>query len=262
MKELYRFLVKIGLDPLAFLYFIIGMPVFIRDLYKFRKLSPNKKEFPIGKLYPIMMNKSSNSGTMKGAYFHHDLWAARHIYNSKPVRHVDIGSRIDGFVAHVAVFREIEVFDIRKQTSSVKNIVFKQADFMQLPDNLTEYCDSISSMNAIEHFGLGRYSDPIDPNGHLKGIRNITTMLKPGGTFYFSVPLGKQRVEFNAHRVFDLTYLLDLFDANFTVESFSYVDDQGDFKENVELESESIRNNYGCWFGFAVLKLKKKLVID
>ena len=260
MKEFYRFLVKIGFDPLAFYFFLKGIPSFLRDYYKIKSLLVDKKEFPFGTIYPLMMNKYSNSGTMKGAYFHHDLWVARDIYDSKPIRHVDIGSRIDGFVAHVAVFREIEVFDIRMQTSKVKNIVFKQADFMQLSSDLIGYCDSISSLNAIEHFGLGRYGDPIDPYGHLKGIENITSMLKPGGIFYFSVPQGKQRIEFNAHRVFNLTYLLKVLDKNFIVESFSYIDDKGDLNENVELIDEKINNNYGCNFGYAIFKLKKRIV--
>jgi hypothetical protein len=32
------------------------------------------------------------------------------------------------------------------------------------------YCDSLSCLHALEHFGLGRYGDPIDPRGHEKGI--------------------------------------------------------------------------------------------
>jgi hypothetical protein len=55
----------------------------------------------------------------------------------------------------------------------------------------------------LEHFGLGRYGDPIDPVGHERGIANMALLVQPGGTFYLSVPIGRERVEFNAHRVFD-----------------------------------------------------------
>jgi hypothetical protein len=257
MKGFYRFLIKIGFDPLTFLYFLKGLPAYIIDYVRFKKLMSNRKEFPFGKIYPLMMNKSSNSGTMKGAYFHHDLWVARDIYERKPVKHVDIGSRIDGFVAHVAVFREIEVFDIRDQQSKVKNILFKRADFMQLPEELKEYSDSISSLNAIEHFGLGRYGDPIDPDGHIKGIKNIYDMLKKGGIFYFSVPIGRQRIEFNAHRVFDVSYLLKLFEGKFEVVTFSYVNDAGNLVEDCNFSKEEINQNFGCYFGFCIFKLKK-----
>jgi hypothetical protein len=260
MKEVYAFLVKIGINPIAFYTFLIGLPSFIRDYRKFKRKLTDKSEFPFSSFYPIMMEKKSDSGKMRGAYFHQDLLVARMIFENNPVRHVDIGSRIDGFVAHVAVFREIEVFDIRKQTSTVKNIIFKQADFMQLAPDLIEYSDSISSLHAIEHFGLGRYGDPIDPNGHLKGIESMYKMLKPGGTFYFAVPMGRQRIEFNAHRIFGLSYLLKILKDKFSIEYFSYVDDAGDLYENVELIEDKIGNNYGVDYGCAIFKLKKKIV--
>ena len=60
-------------------------------------------------------------------------------------------------------------------------------------------------------------------------------MLKRNGKFYFSVPIGSQRIEFNAHRVFSLKYLMDLFKSNFYINSFSYVDDRGDLYKNIEL---------------------------
>jgi cyclopropane fatty-acyl-phospholipid synthase-like methyltransferase len=91
---------------------------------------------------------------------------ARWVYENRPIRHLDIGSRTDGFIAHVAVFREVEMLDIRDIQSNVKNIVFNLEDLMQLPEELVGRFDSVSSLHAIEHFGLGRYGDPIDANGH------------------------------------------------------------------------------------------------
>jgi len=209
-------------------------------------------------MYPILDERFKTSGTMSGHYFHQDLYVARQIFFNKPKRHIDIGSRTDGFVAHVAVFREIEIIDIRSQTSKVKNIKFKQANFMKLPIDLVEACDSASSLHAIEHFGLGRYGDPIDYNGHLKAIENITKMLKKNGTFYFSAPIGKQRIEFNAHRVFSIQYLINIFKKNFDLKEFSYVDDKGDFFENILLDKQKIDQNCGCNLGCGIFILKKK----
>jgi hypothetical protein len=76
------------------------------------------------------------------------------------------------------------------------------------------YCDSLSCLHALEHFGLGRYGDPIDPSGHEKGVRNMAALLKPGGTFYLSTPIGRERVEFNANRVFDPRTILRLAEAS------------------------------------------------
>ena len=258
MKKIYHFLVKIGINPLVFFNFIIHFPSVISDLIKFKKLLGKNSEFKFGSFYPITIDKRNQSGKISGAYFHHDLLVAKRIYNEKPQKHIDIGSRIDGFVAHVAVFREIEIFDIRPIESKIQNIIFRQADFITLPEDLHNYCDSVSSLNAIEHFGLGRYGDPIDPLGHVKAIRNIHQVLKPNGRFYFSVPIGRQRIEFNAHRVFDISYLLILLQDMFDLVSFSYVDDNGDLYENVELENEKIKANYGCYFGFGIFELIKK----
>jgi SAM-dependent methyltransferase len=183
---------------------------------------------------------------------------AQQIYKANPQKHLDIGSRTDGFIAHVASFREIEMIDIRPIRSQVKNIFFKQADLMKMPEELKNYCDSISSLHAIEHFGLGRYNDPIDYFGHLKGIENITHILKTGGTFYFSVPIGPLRVEFNAHRVFSLEYLIGILSPIYNIQSFSYVNDMGDLFENVELTEQTIQSNFSCWYGCGIFTLVKK----
>jgi len=65
------------------------------------------------------------------------------------------------------------------------------------------YSDSVSCLHALEHFGLGRYGDPVDPNGYARGVANLAGLVREGGALYLSVPIGVERVEFNAHRVFD-----------------------------------------------------------
>jgi SAM-dependent methyltransferase len=197
------------------------------------------------------------SGDVSGHYFHQDLLVANRIYINNPHKHVDIGSRIDGFVAHVASFREIEVFDIRTLETDVKNILFRKEDFMNEIFDLKEYCDSISSLHAIEHFGLGRYGDKVDYYGHLKGLSNIYKMLKEEGTFYFSVPIGTQRIEFNAHRVFSLRYLIQIFEDKFEIVKFSYVNDEGELKKNAKLDSANIEKNFSCEYGCGIFELKK-----
>ncbi|NQU54975.1 MAG: DUF268 domain-containing protein [Bacteroidetes bacterium] len=195
---------------------------------------------------------------MSGHYFHQDLYVARLINLANPKKHLDIGSRTDGFIAHVASFREVELIDIRPIKSKVKNICFRKADLLELPSDLIDYCDSISSLHAIEHFGLGRYGDPIDYFGYLKAISNITKILRSGGRFYFAVPIGPQRIEFNAHRVFSLEYLINILSENYEINSFSYVDDKGDFFENTELTKDNMESNLGCRYGCGIFILIKK----
>ncbi len=257
-KYIYQFLYLIGIDIKKILIFIKGdILIYLVQLIKLLSQKRRNKTFPILSFLPILSDKYQSGGTLTGHYFHQDLFVASLIYKNSPNKHVDVGSRIDGFVAHVACFRKIEVFDIRSMMSKTPNIVFKQADLMNLPTNYEEYCDSISSLHAIEHFGLGRYGDPIDYNGHLKGINNIHKILKKNGIFYFSVPIGKQKIVFNAHRVFSITYLIQILSINFKIINFSYVDDQGDFYENVSMTEHQIKYNFDCEYGCGIFVLQK-----
>ncbi len=256
MFRFNSFLKLFGFDLERFKNSFFGLFWYIKDFYQL-KTQKNDALFPIGKLYPVLDEKNNSSGNAKGHYFHQDLLVARKIYHASPVKHIDIGSRVDGLISHLAVFRTVEVFDIRPLKQTVKNIYFKQLDLMSLPKKYINYCDSISSLHAIEHFGLGRYGDSIDYFGHVKAIENITLMLKSGGVFYFSAPIGKQRIEFNAHRVFSIRYLLGLFEKNYSVNSFSYVDDGGLLHENIAV-GEGVENNFGCVWGCGIFELIKK----
>jgi len=229
-----------------------------KDFNNLRKQMGRDNLFRIGKNYFIWQDKSLKSGVMEGHYFHQDLYVAQKIFLNNPLKHLDIGSRIDGFVAHVATFRKIEIIDIRYQTSSVKNINFKQLDFMDENSIPSNYCDSVSSLHAIEHFGLGRYGDPIDYYGHIKALKNISKILKPNGKFYFSVPIGPQRIEFNAHRVFSIDYLLEILNQiEFEVKEVSYVNDEGLFFENIDLKVETFKSNFGCVYGCGIFFCEK-----
>ena len=246
LKKVYNYIRMLGLDPEKAVNTLRGLPPFIKDYQNLKsQMKPGNNDFPFGELIPCLEDRFAESGIIEKHYFHQDLLAARRIFLNKPVRHVDVGSRIDGFVAHVASFREIEVFDIRPLEKKFSNIKFVQVDFTkEIEKNLINYCDSISCLHALEHFGLGRYGDTVDYGGHVKGFNNLYKILKSGGKFYFSVPMGKQRIEFNAHRVFSLNYLLSLLKGRFRIDQFSYVDDNNNLFENVELTEENIRNNF------------------
>ena len=196
---------QFGIDLRRLVRSLLGIPRYIGDWLRFRKHYSGKMTF-----LPCLHDWSEEGGTARGEYFWQDLYIAQKICKANPEKHVDIGSRVDGFAAHVASFREIEVFDIRPLTSIVPGMLFRQADLMNPVELPMDYCDSLSCLHALEHFGLGRYGDPIDPQGHVTGLRNMAKILKPGGTFYLSSPIGQARVEFNGQRVFDPRELVRL----------------------------------------------------
>jgi len=254
MKKILAFL---GININFGISNIKGLHWYFSDYRKFKNQNKLNSDFPISKLFPIIHDKFDSSEILSGHYFHQDLHIAQEIFINRPDKHVDIGSRTDGFVAHVASFREIEVFDIRPLASTVTNIKFIQSDFTNIDSSLENYTDSISCLHAIEHFGLGRYNDTIDKEGHIKGLNAIYKTLKKGGLFYFSTPIGMQRIEFNAHRVFGLNYLLNLFENKYEIQSFSFVDDSGNFHKNIELTKSMIDKNLDCTYGCGIFILKK-----
>lgn len=197
---------QVGINIRLLLLFPIRLLIYLWELIRFRCKYKGKVS-----IMPCLHDKYQEGGLLKNDYFWLDLIVAREIYKANPIKHIDIGSRIDGFVAHVASFREIEVFDIRPISAQVPGVKFIQADLLKFTHNDKVYensCDSLSCLHAIEHFGLGRYGDPIAINGWENGILNITKMLRSGGLFYLSAPIGEERVEFNANYVLNPFALL------------------------------------------------------
>jgi hypothetical protein len=211
MGNLKRFALKVhwilssqlGVDLSRFFNSLRGLPFYVVEWFKFRRHFVGYMT-----VLPCLHDRFEEGGSTKSEYFWQDLSVAQWIFRENPLKHVDVGSRVDGFVGHVASFREIEVFDVRPLSSRIPNVIFKQADFTKFESikkysSQDGYCDSLSCLHAIEHFGLGRYGDPIDPAGYEKGITNLALLLKPKGVLYLSTPIGRQRVEFNANWVFD-----------------------------------------------------------
>lgn len=154
-------------------------------------------------------------------YYYQDAWAFEKIYQNKPEWHVDVGSH-HKLVSLLSKVVSVTMVDIRPLPVTLNTLKFRQGSILSLP-----YEDgsvpSLSSICVIEHIGLGRYGDPIDPNGTEKAIKELKRVLKPGGDLYISVPIDDEnRVYFNAHRAFREDYILELF-APFTIIEKRYI---------------------------------------
>jgi hypothetical protein len=251
-----------GLDPVKGVVTLRRIPKFLGERRQFRALlastGGDAASWREGKLYPCIADDLEQSGVANGPYFHQDLYVAQKIFAASPKRHIDLASRVDGFVAHVASFRPIEIIDIRPLDIRIPNIVFRQADLMQLPSDLRGAADSVSCLHALEHFGLGRYGDPLDPLGYRKGFESLAEMVAQGGRLYVSMPIGPQRYEFNAHRVFSIRTVLDLAKSRFDLEHFSYVDDAGDMHREVAVTEDLLRTEAGCVWGCGIFVFRKR----
>jgi len=225
-----------GIDPVRAWQTIRFLPRLLVTAREYRTLNTSGR-FPLrlANAYPILENFVSEAGQVRGDYFHQDLWAARKIYQARPERHVDIGSRIDGFIAHLLTFMPVEVIDVRPLTSDVKGLSFVQEDATHLARFSDGSISSLSSLHAVEHFGLGRFGDPVNPNGSFLAMAALARILAPGGRLYFSVPIGRERLRFNAHRVFSPGTILEAF-GNLELLSFAAVDERGAFRSDVAPE--------------------------
>lgn len=254
--KILHWFIQFGFNPITTFKALAGTFHYFKDYLQFKNnYSYNS---PLRPNMPCLTDRYEKSGSTRTHYFHQDLHVARKIFQNSPQKHVDIGSRVDGFVAHVASYRPIEVFDIRPLDHNLPNITFTQCDLMSPPQDLYEYTDSLSCLHALEHFGLGRYGDPIDPNGHLKGLKNISSILKSGGILYLSVPIGPERIEFNANRVFSIQTILQMTQHDFTLVDFSYVDDQGNMNTVLDLEIVQKEKSFNQFFGCGIFEFKKK----
>lgn len=245
---------QFGLDPLLFARSVRGLAAFVGDWVRFRKTYAGKMSF-----MPCLHDRYEEGGTTKNEYFWQDLLVARWIFEASPQRHIDIGSRVDGFVAHVASYREVEVCDVRPISTRIPGVVFRQADLMKSDPSLPAdgYCDSVSCLHAVEHFGLGRYGDPIDPRGYERGIANMARLLKSGGRLYLSTAIGVERVEFNANWVFDPRTIIDCAqDAGLQLEQLTVVGAGGTVRQS-SLDDAALRDLASSHYNLGIFVFTK-----
>jgi len=161
--------------------------------------------------YPCLFDNLSHT-PLDPTYFFQDTWAAKHIFHLKPKHHYDVGSAAKT-VGIISQFVPTTMIDIRPIELELEGLFFKKGSILKLPfeDNSLE---TISSLCVVEHIGLGRYGDLIDPFGSEKAIVELKRVLKIGGVILFSVPVDDDnKIYFNAHRAFTREYILELFDG-------------------------------------------------
>lgn len=177
-----------GISPRKTVRALRATVPFLLEWRKFRKMAASARnaDWNYGRLLPMLDDRAGQGEFVASQYFYHDLLVAKRIHRSNPRRHLDVGSSIAGFVGHVASFRDIEVADIRPISVAVPNIRFIQMDIMEpVRPELVAAFDSVSCLSVLEHFGLGRYGDRIDPRGYEIGFANLVRLVEPGGILPF-----------------------------------------------------------------------------
>jgi len=185
-------------------------------------------------------------------YVYHTAWAARVLARLRPAAHVDVASSLY-FAAIASAFVPVRYYEYRPVDLRLPNLKCDTADLTRLPfaDGTIK---SLSCMHVVEHVGLGRYGDAIDPDGDLRAMNELTRVLAPGGSLLFVVPVGRPRIQFNAHRIYSFDQVRESFSPLDLVE-FSLVPDRADPDGGALIvnatQEQSDRQRYGCgcfWF--------------
>ena len=227
-------------DPIKLIRAIPHYISFFRDWIRYSKLL-SAEPIRIRDTYPCIHDKTQTT-PFDAHYFYQDIWAFKNIYETKPDYHVDVGSRVD-FVGFLTAITRVVFIDIRPLMVTLENFESRKGNILSMPfkDNTIQ---SLSCLHVAEHIGLGRYGDPLDPLGTKKACEELTRTLAVGGNLYFSLPVGKSRLCFNAHRIHSPQQIIEYFSKLELVE-FSGIDDRGKFKRNIDI-SMLENSNYAC----------------
>ncbi len=226
-------------DLLKFVYGLKGYIWFFRDYIKFYMTSEITPK--ITNIFPQLHDKK-NFTPFDAHYFYQQIWVFENVLKRKPKSHIDIAStyELSGYLSKIVPTTFI---DYRPVDTKLKNLKIMRGDITDLPleDNSVS---SLSCLHVLEHIGLGRYGDPVDSLSYKKAVSELQRVLKSDGLLYFSTPIGKEAVYFNAHRVFFPLTIIELF-FDLKLLDFSVVDDDGNYLENQKPEKFS-KLNYGC----------------
>lgn len=96
--------------------------------------------------------------------------------------------------------REVATVDYDPVTVESPHITAYAVGSPALKDRLF---DIVVSYSSLEHDGLGRYGDPIDPDGDVAAVEEAFDMLRPGGFFVCGLPVGDGCIEGNFHRIYN-----------------------------------------------------------
>lgn len=225
---------------------IIRFFQYLGEFSGFRKKNDRRFSVQVKDIYPCLKDKIVNT-PFDSHYTYHPAWAARILAGTRPELHIDISS-ILSFSTIVSAFVPVKFYDYRPAEVTLNNFESGFADLKKLAfeDNSIV---SLSCMHTIEHVGLGRYGDEIDPVGDIKSINELKRVLKPGGDLLFVTPVGKPRIEFNAHRIYSFEQVVEYF-SPLRLKEFSLIPDAGGLLINADpnLVKEQ-RYACGCfWF--------------
>ena len=202
-----------------------------------------------GDRFPCLNDKTATTDFDRH-YVYHTAWAARVLAQTRPEFHLDLSSSLY-FCGMMSAFLPVRFYDYRPAQLVLSNLSTESADLLALPFP-NDSVNSLSCMHVVEHVGLGRYGDSLDPDGDLKAISELKRVLAVRGNLLFVVPIGRPRVMFNAHRIYSYDQIREYFSA-LELKEFALIPDSASEGGLVYAADKAMveRQVYGCgcfWF--------------
>jgi hypothetical protein len=193
---------------------------FWNSYFVYNKLASSKQKLTVKYLYPCLGDDTDET-PIEPTYFYQDNWAFEKIIKQNPRHHIDVGSQ-HKFVSFLSKVLPVTMVDIRPLSLPLDSLNFQKGSILELPFE-DESIESLSSLCVVEHIGLGRYGDLLDPQGTEKAISELARVTKSQGNLYLSIPIDDDNITyFNAHRAFTEEYLKELL-SSFEILDSAYI---------------------------------------
>lgn len=169
---------------------------YARDLEQYMALAD-----PSERVQPVAPRDERTPTTEADPWgLHQDAWAFRRVLQLRPDWLLDVGS--DALLlALLAQFMPVITVDVRPLTVQIPGLTPGKGDVRELP-YANNSAPLVMCLSTIEHVGLGRYGDTIDPQGSERACRELQRVLAPGGHLLLSMPIANEPVTlFNMHRL-------------------------------------------------------------
>lgn len=221
-----RQVAALAFDPLDVARKWCAIPFYVRNAVRYWSLNQSDGfRLSFSAALFTSADRFGGAGSLDSHYFLQDLWAARRLYQANVRAHVDVGSRVDGFVSHLLTFAHVTYVDLRPLTIEIDNLDIRRGSILELPFR-DQAVASLSCLHVLEHIGLGRYGDPVNPDAYRLAAAELSRVLTVGGEMILSVPVGRERLCFDAHRIFYPETIVELFPELRLVE-FGVIPDTG-----------------------------------
>jgi len=225
LKNIIKFLklnpffiiIRIWIDlPLnRFVRFPIRLIIYFADYFDYNKKCKSKSNIytslNMENIFPCVFDKTEST-PVEPVYFYQDCWAASKVFSLNPDKHVDVGSSLKT-IGIISQFVKTDMVDIRPIPVTLPGLKFIKGSILNLPYEDSSI-QSLSSLCVLEHIGLGRYGDKIDPEGTLKAVNELKRVLSSDGVLLVSLPVdAEDKIYFNAHRAFTRKSIIKMFDG-------------------------------------------------